>query len=185
MIEKRWKTLGGEVVDLRKEIETELSSAVSEGHVTPEIHIGSDSQQVGKDTEYVTVLVIHRPGKGGRVFFSRDRIPRVKELRERLWKEVWRSTELAMELNPPQDIGDPTGSAVEIEAVHIDANVDPKHKSSKYVEELVGLVMGQGFNAIVKPEAWAASHAADHAVKHKEERKKPHAENNSRRRKVG
>jgi len=49
------------------------------------------------------------------------------------------------------------------------------------VEELVGLVVGQGFNAVVKPEAWAASHAADHAVKHKDERNKPHAEGRRRR----
>jgi predicted RNase H-related nuclease YkuK (DUF458 family) len=136
-----------------------------------ELHIGCDSQQVEKLTEYVTVVVIHRLGKGGRVFYSREKVPRIRELRERLWKEVWRSTELAMELTSTPDIGDVEPIAVC--AIHIDANVDPKHKSSKYVEELVGLVMGQGFHAMVKPEAWAASHAADHVVKHKNDSRKP------------
>jgi hypothetical protein len=37
--------------------------------------------------------------------------------------------------------------------------------SSKYVEELAGLAMGQGFKTLVKPESWAASHAADHVVR--------------------
>lgn len=175
MLEKNWKTLAGEKIDLRGTIESELASFPG-----AELHIGSDSQQVGKDTEYVTVVVIHRPAKGGRVFFCRERVPRIRELRERLWKEVWRSTELAMELTSTPDIG--SVPEISVAAVHIDANVDPKHKSSKYVEELVGLVMGQGFNAIVKPEAWAASHAADHAVKHKDERRKPHAEGRGRRR---
>ncbi len=180
MLERKWRTLGGETVDLKKAIETELISAIEAGQALPVIHIGSDSQQFGKDTEYVTVVVVYNPGKGGRVFFCRERMPRIKELRERLWKEVWRSTELAMELTTTPDIGeDPT--QIEIAAIHIDANVDPKHKSSKYVEELVGLVMGQGFNAIVKPEAWAASHAADHAVKHKDEKRKPHADNGRRK----
>ncbi len=163
MIEKQWKTLAGEQVDLRDAIVSELTT-------TPDsdVIIACDSQQVGKSTEYVTVVVLHRPSKGGRVFFCRERIPRVRELRERLWKEAWRSTELAMELTSTPDIG--SVPPIPVSAIHIDANVDPKHKSSKYVQELVALVMGQGFRAVVKPEAFAASHAADHAVKHKDER---------------
>lgn len=175
MIEKKWKTLAGQDVDLR-------SALVDELRLTPdsEVIIACDSQQVGQSTDYVTVVVVHRPAKGGRVFFSRERVPRVRELRERLWKEVWRSTELAMELTSTPDIGEVY--PINVSAIHIDANIDPKHKSSKYVQELVSLVMGQGFRAVVKPEAFAASHAADHAVKHKEERNKPHAQNGRRRR---
>ena len=175
MIEKTWKTLAGEKVDLRSALETELRAVPD-----AEVIIACDSQQVGKDTEYVTVVVIHRPTKGGRVFFSREKIPRVRELRERLWKEAWRSTELAMELTATPDLGEVF--PINVSAIHIDANMDPKHKSSKYVEELVGLVMGQGFKAVVKPEAYAASHAADHAVKHKDERRKPHAQGRRSRR---
>jgi predicted RNase H-related nuclease YkuK (DUF458 family) len=50
-------------------------------------------------------------------------------------------------------------------AVHIDANPVVRYRSSAYVQELVGLVVGQGFRAIIKPEAWAASHCADHVVR--------------------
>lgn len=49
--------------------------------------------------------------------------------------------------------------------VHIDANPVVKHKSSAYVQELVGLVMAQGFKALIKPDSWAATHAADHIVR--------------------
>lgn len=175
MIEKKWKTLAGEDIDLRSVIEAEMRL-----HEDLELTIASDSQQRGQSTEYVTVVTMIRPGKGGRVLFSRELIPRVRELRERLWKETWRSTELAMELTETPDIGNRL--PIDVHAIHIDANVDPKHKSSKYVEELVGLVVGQGFKAVVKPEAWAASHAADHAVKHKNERSKPHAESRRSRR---
>lgn len=174
MIEKNWKTLAGEQVDLRSMLESEMRDFPN-----AEVIVASDSQQRGKDTEYVTVVVVHRPTKGGRVFFCRERIPRVRELRERLWKEVWRSTELAMELTSTPDIG--TVHPIPVTEVHIDANMDPTFRSSEYVQELVGLVMGQGFKAVVKPEAWAASHAADHAVKHKDERRKPHAEGRRRR----
>lgn len=169
MLEKRWRTLAGADVILRDAIELELRSCSD-----AEVHIGSDSQQSGKRTEYVTVCVVHRPTKGGRVFFCRENVPRIRELRERLWNEAWRSTELAMELTRTSDIvSQGEGQSISVAAIHIDANLDPKHKSSKHVEELVGLVMGQGFRAVVKPEAWAASHAADHAVKGRNEGRKP------------
>lgn len=178
MIEKKWRALSGAVIDLRSTIESELRVSAEEG-ISAEVTIATDSQQRGKHTEYVTVVTVIRPGKGGRVFFTRELIPRVKTLRERLWNEAWRSSELAMELTATPDIGE--RMEIPIHAVHIDANVDPKHKSSEYVQELVGLVAGMGFNAVVKPESWAASHAADHVVKHKEERRKPHAERRNRR----
>lgn len=174
MIEKTWKTLSGNEVDLRLALLEELR-LVPEAQVI----IACDSQQLGQSTEYVTVVVLHRPTKGGRVFFCRERVARVKELRERLWKEVWRSTELAMELSSTPDIGE--GTAIDVSEIHIDANVDPKHKSSKYVEELVGLAMGQGFRAVVKPQAFAASHAADHVVKHKDERHRADAPSRRKR----
>lgn len=174
MIEKAWKTLAGESVDLRSALESELRECPESSVI-----LACDSQQVGQVTEYVTVVVVHRPTKGGRVFFCRERVARIRELRERLWNEVWRSVTLAMELESTPDIG--SAAPIRVTEVHIDANVDPQHKSSKYVEELVGLVMGQGFRAVVKPEAFAASHAADHAVKHKDERRKPHAERRGRR----
>ena len=179
MIEKNWKTLAGEKIDLRSAIEAEL-------HRFPEVQItiASDSQQRGEHTEFVSVVTIIRPGKGGRVFFCREYTKRIRDLGPRLWEETWRSTQLAMELSKTET--DETNfferPMIDIDAIHIDANVDPKHKSSQYVEQLVGLVIGMGFRAVVKPEAWAASHAADHAVKHKEERNKPHAEKNGRRR---
>lgn len=172
MIEKKWKTLAGDPVDLRQALTAELTA-------TPEVavHIGSDSQQFGKDTEYVTVVVVHRPSKGGRVFFCRERVPRIRELRERLYNEVWRSTELAMELTQTPEVGVSSVLSTMDPVIHIDANVDPMYKSSQYVQELAGLCVGMGFNQVLmKPDSWAASHAADHAVKHKDERRKPHAE---------
>jgi predicted RNase H-related nuclease YkuK (DUF458 family) len=73
-------------------------------------------------------------------------------------KEVWTSVVLGMELNAhiPQTAG---------LTIHIDANPDVRFKSSQYVKELASMVVSQGFEAKVKPEAWAASFTADHVVK--------------------
>jgi predicted RNase H-related nuclease YkuK (DUF458 family) len=101
-------------------------------------------------------VVVLTPRKGGRVAYRREAVPRITSLRERLLKEVWKSVELGLQLSPIV-VGDLT--------VHVDANPVVAHRSSAYVQELVGLVVGQGFKALIKPESWAASHAADHVVR--------------------
>jgi uncharacterized protein len=120
------------------------------------VHVGTDSLQSGRHTEFVTVVVILTPGKGGRVAYRREAVPRITSLRERLLKEVWKSVDLGLQFSPIVK-GDLT--------VHIDANPVVAHRSSQYVQELVGLVVGQGFKALIKPESWAATHAADHVVR--------------------
>jgi predicted RNase H-related nuclease YkuK (DUF458 family) len=120
------------------------------------VHIGTDSLQTGRYTQFVTVVVILTPRRGGRVAYRREVVPRIASLRERLLKEVWKSVDLGLQCSPIVK-GDLS--------VHIDANPVVTHKSSAYVQELVGLVVGQGFKALIKPESWAASHAADHVVR--------------------
>ncbi len=120
------------------------------------VHIGTDSLQTRRLTKFVTVVVILTPQKGGRVAYRRDSMPRIASLRERLLTEVWRSVDLGLRCSPFVK-GDLT--------VHIDANPVVAHKSSAYVQELVGLVVGQGFRALIKPRSWAASSCADHIVR--------------------
>jgi predicted RNase H-related nuclease YkuK (DUF458 family) len=154
MLGKEWKTIEGEpVADLASTF-----AVLVESGPRREVHIGSDSQQDGKSTQFVTVLVALQPGKGGRAFYCKERSPRIKSLRERLMREVWLSVSLGLELSPRLD----ESCAV---TVHIDANPNLKFKSSSYVKELTSMVVGQGFSALLKPESWAASHAADHVVK--------------------
>ena len=145
-----WKTLSEvKVPDILQFVE----DASRDGHA---VQVGTDSLQTGRVTQFVTVVVILMPGVGGRVAYRREVVPRIKSLRERLLTEVWKSVDLGLQFSPIV-AGDLT--------VHIDANPVETHKSSAYVQELVGLVVGQGFKAAIKPESWAASHAADHVVR--------------------
>lgn len=145
-----WKTINGTKIP---DILEWVKDATKDGQI---VHVGTDSLQSGKVTQFVTVVVIHTPTKGGRVAYRREVVSRIKSLRERLLTEVWKSCELGLELSPIVK-GELT--------VHIDANPVVKHKSSAYVQELVGLVMAQGFKALIKPDSWAATHAADHIVR--------------------
>jgi len=145
-----WKTLGELKIP---DILPFVAEASKDGQA---VHIGTDSLQSGRVTQFVTVVVILTPRKGGRVAYRREVVPRINSLRERLLKEVWKSVDLGLQFTSivPGDL-----------TVHIDANPVVAHKSSAYVQELVGLVVGQGFKALIKPESWAASHAADHVVR--------------------
>lgn len=155
VLELKWKTIEGKPVD---DVVGTVRSLIAEGGV--EIHIGTDSQQARKQTAFVTILVVLNKGKGGRAFYVEEFTPRVRSLRERLLREVWLSVNLGLELNAmvPETAG---------LTVHVDANPNLKFKSSDYVKELTALVVSQGFKTLLKPDSWAASHAADHVVKHK------------------
>ncbi len=145
-----WKTFREEPIPSIRDF---VRDAAREGQA---VHIGTDSQQAGRLTRFVTVVVILTPRRGGRVAYVRESVRRIASLRERLLREVWRSVSLGIELEAvvPGDL-----------TVHIDANPVVTHKSSAHVQELVGLVVGQGFKAAIKPEAWAATHCADRVVR--------------------
>jgi predicted RNase H-related nuclease YkuK (DUF458 family) len=145
-----WLTLNEEKIE---DIVAFVRAASASGE---DVHIGTDSLQTGRFTQFVTVIAILNPGKGGRAAYTREMVPRIQSLRERLLKETYRSVLLGLELHAvvPGDL-----------SVHIDANPVVTHKSSKYVQELVGLVVSQGFKALIKPDSWCATHAADHVVR--------------------
>jgi hypothetical protein len=126
------------------------------------LHIGTDAQKIDMRVDFVTCVVVLTPGKGGRVFYTRVRKARgeLRSLRQKLFTEAWMSLETAMELSP--HVADPTPIVV-----HLDVNPDERWASSRHIHEVVGLVVGQGFEVLFKPDAWAASRTADHVVKKK------------------
>ena len=68
--------------------------------------------------------------------------------------EAMRSLEVAWYM----DSKVPSKNVIEI---HLDINSNLRYRSSQYKNELIGLVSSQGFQCLIKPDAWAASGAAD------------------------
>jgi len=128
------------------------------------VMIGSDGQKRTKrpGMDFVSVVAVHNKGKGAVGMWAKNRFRRRFSLYEKLMQETWQSVEIALLL---VDIV-PKDKLHEIE-IHIDANTDAKWASSKYHKTLAGLVTGQGFKCVLKPDAYIASHAADHWVKNK------------------
>jgi len=132
------------------------------------IIIGSDSDgHAGVMTDFVTAIVVHRVGNGGRYFWRRIELPKFHTLRDRIIQEVLLSLEVAKEVlivlkNEPQFSaeGGPTlGWDFEI---HVDIGENGATKSM--MQEVIGMIRAYNFEARTKPESYAATKVADRHV---------------------
>lgn len=123
--------------------------------------IGTDSKtrRVGgeQEVDFVTAIVVHRQGWGGRYFWTKDKQKKTFFLRDRIYTEVWRSLNLAQEL-VPQLMGVVPEDRYDLE-IHID--VGTKGPTREMIKEVVGMVVGNGFTPKTKPQSYAASTVAD------------------------
>ena len=122
--------------------------------------VGTDSNGNGK-TDFVTAIIVCRVGRGGRYFWRKINGNKVyPTLRDRIYQEVNLSLECA------QDVLSQLASLVRTTSepnydfqIHID--VGQKGPTREMIKEVVGMVSGNGFDARIKPESYAASSVAD------------------------
>ena len=132
---------------------------------TPEtrIYLGCDSERIKIDgvwyADYILAIVVHINGNNGCKLFGEVQRERVWDVKPgkpamRLMTEVYKVSELYLKLADVLE-----GRQVE---VHLDINPDEQYGSSCVISQAVGYLKGT-CNVIpfVKPEAFAASYAAD------------------------
>lgn len=124
--------------------------------------IGTDSQEKRlngvREVDFVTAIVIHRHGKGGRYFWSKSKKQRIYTLRDKIYAETLASLELAQKLVPILKDALAGLAPYDLE-IHIDVGeVGP---TREMIKEVVGMVTGNGFTAKTKPESYGASVVAD------------------------
>jgi predicted RNase H-related nuclease YkuK (DUF458 family) len=134
--------------------------------------IGSDSQNYPKSKKcvFTTVVVAYRMGKGGCIARHVDKRPMIpiEALSARLTVEVQRSIEICkhvedklFELSIEDNLATEDMYTNNIVGISIDVNNDDKHKSGRYKDMLVGMVVAYGYECFIKPDAWASSVVAD------------------------
>ncbi len=155
-----WKTLSGVPIP---DLDAALLDLVRSGQRL--VHVGTDAKHRGAHTDFVTAVALLEPGFGGRVFYRRERTRRSRSLAEQLFREVDLSIQVATAIQALLR-GEPCPSIT----VHVDANENLRHRSSAYVQALSGTVRGYGFEVLVKPDSWCATHVADFVVKDKNQR---------------
>ena len=140
----------------------EAKKAIAESSPESSVYIGCDSVRYKKNgkwrARYSTVIVLHKDSKHGcQLFYDTVSMDDYGNMKQRLLNEVSYAIAAASEIL--EVIGD---RHLEI---HLDLNTDPKHKSNIAVKEAAGYVMGMGIEHKLKPDAWAATHAADHCAR--------------------
>ncbi len=140
-------------------------------NVSPEskIYLGCDSQKNKKGgiwyANFAIVLVVHIGGEHGcKIFGFKDRersFDSVKKPRMRLMSEAYKVVDLYNKL------ADELEEFANFECeIHLDVNSDPKWASNGVMREAMGYVLGMtGIEANIKPDAFAASYAADWLVR--------------------
>ncbi|MEE8131772.1 MAG: ribonuclease H-like YkuK family protein [Candidatus Paceibacterota bacterium] len=124
------------------------------------IIIGTDSERYnGAMADFVTAIVVHRVGNGGRYFWRRIGLTKIHTLRDRIIQEVLFSIEIAKEvLTILKDFRAPQFDF----EIHVDIGENGETKSM--IQEVVGMVRANNFEARTKPDSYAASKVADRHV---------------------
>ena len=159
MEQQKWRKLDGPRIKraIRDEIRAVLVREKNAGHEL-KVCIGTDSQVKGNLTEFATVVVFIRKGKGGFMYIQPETSTQRFSVKERMLREVAKSIDVAYTLAPLF-----THFGVDIE-VHADINTNPAFKSNDALKEAMGYIMGMGFAFKAKPNAFSSSSCANKAV---------------------
>jgi predicted RNase H-related nuclease YkuK (DUF458 family) len=154
-----WRRFNGDHIQLpiKEAVEEAIIRETEAGHKL-KVCIGTDSQVKGYETEFATVIVFLREGRGGFMFIHNEKSRQQFSIKERMLVEVAKSIEIAFELCDLFTLYD-----VDME-VHADINTNPHFKSNEALREAMGYILGMGFAFKAKPEAFASSSCANKMV---------------------
>ena len=165
---RQWRTLSGR--QIKTSIEEEVIAVLAKEKKTGnelKVCIGTDSQVKArpngssgrsKETEFATVIVFVRKGKGGFMYIHNESTKQRMSIKERMLMEVAKSIDVAYALCNIFN-----RFSVDME-VHADINTNPSFKSNDALKEAMGYIMGMGFAFKAKPEAFASSSCANKVV---------------------
>ncbi len=158
-MEQQWRKLNGQ--SIRQPIADEIREVIlrekAEGHQL-KVCIGTDSQVKGKITEFATVIVFIRKGKGVFMYILPEVSRQKMSIKQRMLLEVAKSIDTAYQLCRIFTLYN-----VDMEA-HADINTNPNFKSNDALKEAMGYIMGMGFAFRAKPHAFASSSCANKVV---------------------
>ena len=122
-----------------------------------EFIIGTDSLGNGdKTAEFVSAIVVHRKNRGGIYFWSKRHEVDIHTLRQRIFQEALYSLKLA-----EQVIEELKNRNILDFRLTIHVDVGPNGETKQMLQEIVGMIKGNGFDVKTKPDSYGASSVAD------------------------
>lgn len=141
----------------------EVKNFIAQQSEETRIYLGADSERMKIKgvwyADYTMVVVVHIDGSSGCKIFGavereRDYDQKKNKPSMRLMTEVMKVSQLF------QDLADVLADR-EV-SIHLDLNPDERYGSSCVVQQAIGYIKGTcNITPMVKPNAWAASYAAD------------------------
>lgn len=158
-MEQQWRKLTGEKIGIpiSDEVRQVIVREKETGHEL-KVCIGTDSQVKGQATEFATVIVFIRKGKGGFMYILNETSLTRTSIKQRMLLEVSKSIDVAYQLYRIFTLYN-----VDME-VHADINTNPQFKSNDALKEAMRYIMGMGFDFKAKPHAFASSSCANKIV---------------------
>lgn len=148
-----------------------------------QVIIGSDSRTNNLENthkvDFITAIVIHRLGMGGRYFWRKETKDNIYTLRQKIYEETNLSLATAQKLlnslnnylqneknnsrpSRQKKSGRPgSNNAMPQYELEIHVDIGQDGPTREMIKEIVGMVNGFGFHARTKPESYAASKVAD------------------------
>ncbi len=124
------------------------------------VTIGTDSELLAaKNADFVTAIVVHKIGNGGRYFWRRFEQGKFHTLRDRMIREALISLDIAekvlaeLKKFPLPDFD-----------FEIHADIGENGPTKAVIQEVVAMIRASNFQVKIKPESYAASNVADRHV---------------------
>ncbi len=124
-----------------------------------DVIIGTDSEAQNGEADFVTAVIVHKKGRGGIYFWTRQKKDKIFSLRQRIWQEALISLQIAEKL--VRDFASMGMVDLNLE-IHVD--IGPNGPTRELISEIVGMIRANGFKVAIKPSSWGASHVADRHV---------------------
>jgi len=158
-MKQQWRKFNGDIIQqpIGYEVRNALIREKENGNEIKAC-IGTDSQVKGSITEFASVIVFIRKGKGGFMYIHNEITRQKMSIKQRMLAEVAMSIDVAYSLCKLF-----TFYNVDME-VHADINTNPNFKSNDALREAMGYILGMGFAFKAKPEAFASSCCANKMV---------------------
>src|SRR5581483_3254531 len=124
------------------------------------VTIGTDSELLSsKNADFVTAIVVHRIGNGGRYFWRRFELGKFHTLRDRIIREVLISLDIAKEI-----LSELKKSTLPEFDFEIHADIGVNGPTNAVIQEVMGIIRAHNFEPKMKPESYAATNVADRHV---------------------
>ena len=120
--------------------------------------VGTDSQP-GRQTCFVTAVIIHREGKGAKYYYRRTYHATPMFLKQRIFEEASRSLDMAGRI-----INYMSERHSEL-TIEIHCDIGEKGRTRELIQQVVSMINTSGFMAKVKPFSYGASTVADRFTK--------------------